>query len=95
MITNLSDVPQEMELLYHTNFGTPMLGAGAEFVAPVKQVAPMNPASAAGGLKDWNRYSGPHASGYAAKVFNMQLQADAQGHDQGDAEIAATAPAAC
>ena len=33
-VTNLSDVPQEMELLYHTNFGTPLLGAGAEFVAP-------------------------------------------------------------
>jgi len=29
-ITNLSDVPQEMQLLYHTNFGTPLLGAGAE-----------------------------------------------------------------
>ena len=28
-VTNLSDVPQEMELLYHTNFGTPLLGAGA------------------------------------------------------------------
>ncbi len=77
-VTNLSDVPQEMELLYHTNFGTPLLGAGAEFVAPVKQVAPMNPASAAG-LGDWNRYSGPHPSGYVAKVFNFQLQTDAAG----------------
>ena len=86
-ITNLSDVPQEMQLLYHTNFGTPLLGAGAEFVAPVKQVAPMNKASAADGLKDWNRYSGPHLAPYAAKVFNMQLYGDAERHDQGDAEI--------
>ena len=78
-VTNLSDAAQEMQLLYHTNFGTPLLGAGAEFVAPIKQVAPMNPGSAKGGLKDWNRYSGPHASGYAAQVFNMQLQADANG----------------
>src|SRR5260370_9360576 len=38
---------QEMQLLYHTNFGTPLLGAGAEFVAPVKQVAPINAVSAA------------------------------------------------
>ena len=76
-ITNLSDAPQEMQLLYHTNFGTPLLGAGSEFVAPVKQVAPMNPASANGGLKDWNRYSGPHPA--AAKVFNMQLHGDAKG----------------
>lgn len=78
-ITNMSDAPQEMELLYHTNFGTPILGAGAEFVAPVKQVSPMTPASAAGGMEDWNRYSGPHAPGYVAKVFNMQLYADAKG----------------
>src|SRR5579859_1249890 len=63
-VTNMSDAPQEMELLYHTNFGTPLLGAGAEFVAPVNQLAPMNPASAAGGLDGWNRYSGPHGAGY-------------------------------
>jgi Domain of unknown function (DUF4432) len=82
VITNLSDAAQEMQLLYHTNFGTPLLGAGAEFVAPIKQVAPMNAASAAG-LKDWNRYSGPHtAAGYAAQVFNMQLQSDAAGMTQ-------------
>ena len=77
-VTNLADVPQEMELLYHTNFGTPLLGAGAAFVAPVKEVAPMNAASSAG-LSDWNRYSGPHPPGYAAKVFNLKLQADPAG----------------
>jgi len=78
-ITNLSDAPQEIQLLYHTNFGTPLLGAGAEFFAPIKQVAPMNPASAVGDLKDWNRYSGPHAAPYTPKVFNMQLYGDAKG----------------
>src|SRR3569833_577769 len=62
VITNLSDVPQEMALL--------------------KWVAPMNPAAAVGGLKDWNRYSGPHPSSYVAKVFNMQLQTDAKGMTQ-------------
>jgi len=78
-VTNLSDAAQEMQLLYHTNFGTPLLGAGAQFVAPIKKVAPMNPGSAKDGLKGWNSYSGPHASGYAAQVFNMQLQTDASG----------------
>ena len=81
-VTNLSDAAQEMQLLYHTNFGTPLLGAGAEFVAPVKQVAPMNPASAVGDLKDWNRYSGPHPAPYTAKVFNLQLYGDANGETQ-------------
>ncbi|MEO8300217.1 MAG: DUF4432 family protein, partial [Rhizomicrobium sp.] len=78
-ITNLSDVPQETQLLYHTNFGTPLLGKGAQFVAPVKQVAPINTASAAGDLAGWNRYEGPHAPPYSAQVFNMQLHGDARG----------------
>ena len=78
-ITNLSDVPQEIQLLYHTNFSTPLLGAGAEFVAPVKKVQPINAASAAGELVGWNRYSGPHAVGYAAQVFNMALYSDTSG----------------
>jgi hypothetical protein len=81
-VTNLSDAPQEMGLLYHTNFGTPLLGNGAEFLAPIKQVAPMNPASAVGGMGSWNRYSGPHSSGYVAKVYNMQLYGDAKGETQ-------------
>ncbi len=81
VISNLSDVPQEMELLYHTNFGTPLLGAGAEFVAPVKSVAPMNQASGED-MKSWNRYSGPHPAGYSAKVFNMELQTDSAGMTQ-------------
>jgi hypothetical protein len=42
----------------------------------------MNPASAKGGMDGWNRYSGPHAPGYVAKVFNMQLQADASGQTE-------------
>jgi Domain of unknown function (DUF4432) len=79
VIANTSDAPQEMEALYHTNFGTPLLGAGAEFVAPVKHVAPINAASAAGGLEGWSHYTGPHAPGYAAQVFLMQLYADAAG----------------
>jgi hypothetical protein len=78
-IANLSDAAQDMQLLYHTNFGTPLLGAGAEFVAPVKKVQPINAASAAGNLAGWNRYSGPHAAPYDAQVFNMSLYGDAGG----------------
>ena len=78
-VANLSDAPQEMQLLYHTNFGTPLLGAGAEFVAPVKKVQPINAVSAAGDLVGWNRYTGPHGAGYAAQVFNMALYSDVSG----------------
>lgn len=81
-ITNLSDAPQEMQSLYHTNFGTPLLGAGAQFIAPIATVTPMNEASAAGGLEGWDRYTGPHGPGYAAQVFMLKLQANAQGQTQ-------------
>jgi hypothetical protein len=33
-------------------------------------------------MDGWNRYSGPHAPGYVAKVFNMQLQTDAGGQTE-------------
>jgi hypothetical protein len=81
-ITNLSDTPQEFENLYHINFGTPLLGAGAEFVAPVQQVAPIDAASAQNSLQGWNRYTGPHASDYAAQVFLLKLQGNGAGETE-------------
>ena len=37
-VTNLSDRPTSMQMLYHVNFGPPLLGAGAEVVAPVDEI---------------------------------------------------------
>jgi hypothetical protein len=78
-ITNLSDAPQEMEYLYHTNFGPPLLGAGAEFVAPVKKVAPRDPRAAEGEMAGWSAYTGPHAPGYSEQVYLMELNGDDNG----------------
>jgi hypothetical protein len=78
-VTNLSDVPQEMELLYHTNFGTPLVGAGTQFVAPVKTMAPRDPRAAEGDINRWASYQGPQPAGYTEQVYMMELQADADG----------------
>jgi hypothetical protein len=78
-ITNLADAPQEMESLYHTNFGPPLLGAGAQFVAPVKKVAPRDPRAAEGHMVGWNSYTGPHQPGYTEQVYLMELYADDTG----------------
>jgi Domain of unknown function (DUF4432) len=78
-VTNLSDVPQEMESLYHANFGPPVLGPGAQFVAPVKKVAPRDSRAAEGEMAGWNVYTGPHASGYTEQVYLMELYADDDG----------------
>jgi hypothetical protein len=78
-VTNLADEPQEMESLYHTNFGPPLLGAGAQFVAPVRKVAPRDPRAAEGDMAGWNSYTGPHRPGYTEQVYLMELYADDTG----------------
>ena len=75
-ITNLADAPQEMESLYHINFGPPLLGPGAEFVAPVKRVAPRDSRAAQGDMAEWSKYTGPHEPGYTEQVYLMELFAD-------------------
>ena len=78
-VTNLSDAPQEMESLYHANFGPPLLGPGAQFVAPVKKVAPRDARAAEGEMAGWNAYTGPHGPGYTEQVYLMELYADDAG----------------
>ena len=39
-VTNISAQPGEMELLYHINFGVPLVGKGATVALPVKKVTP-------------------------------------------------------
>jgi len=78
-VTNLADVPQEMELLYHVNFGTPLIGAGAEFIAPVKTVAPRDARAAEGDINLWAQYQGPRPFGYTEQVYFLELQADRAG----------------
>jgi Domain of unknown function (DUF4432) len=79
LVTNLSDAPQEMESLYHANFGPPVLGPGAQFIAPVKKVGPRDARAAENGMAGWNLYTGPHAPGYTEQVYLMELYADDTG----------------
>jgi hypothetical protein len=75
-VTNLADAPQEMESLYHINFGPPLLGAGAQFLAPVKTVVPRDPRAAEGNMAGWNAYAGPHQPGYTEQVYLLELFGD-------------------
>ncbi len=68
---NLSDLPQEMQILYHWNFGPPFLEAGARFLAPAKQVVPRN-ARAVEGLGHFDVYAGPEP-GFAEQVYFYEL----------------------
>ncbi|MEX2187800.1 MAG: aldose 1-epimerase family protein [Pirellulales bacterium] len=79
-VTNLSAAPAKMQLLYHINFGGPLLGEGARLVAPIEQLAPRN-AHAAADLDRWDTYAAPRA-GFVEQVYFMTLAADDRGQSQ-------------
>lgn len=79
-IVNVSDAPQEMESLYHINFGPPLLGAGAEFIAPVKVAYPRDSRAAEGGIANWMKYERPQPAGYTEQAYFLTLQANDSGN---------------
>ena len=79
-IVNLSGSPADFQLLYHINFGLPLLGPGASFVAPVRKVAPRD-ARAAEGMGAWNRYAREEA-GFKEQAYYLELLADARGNSR-------------
>jgi hypothetical protein len=79
-ITNHASAPQEFQLIYHCNFGAPLLQAGAQLVAPLAEVVPMN-ARAAEGVQSFSSYQGPTA-GFVEQVYLLKPLAN----DAGKAE---------
>lgn len=77
-ITNLSDRPSNFQILYHNNFGPPVLGTESCLHAPVKKLVPRND-HAAKGIQQWNEF-GPPAVGFAEQVYFMELASDDHGH---------------
>jgi len=80
VITNISAEPGELELLYHVNYGAPLLGPGAKAVLPVRRIAPRDEI-AVGNADQWDVY-GPETPGSSEAVFFLQLAADAGGNTQ-------------
>ena len=70
---NPSDLPQDVQILYHWNFGPPLLEQGARFVAPAKVVVPRN-ARAVEGLGHFDVYGAPEP-GFAEQVYFYDLLA--------------------
>jgi hypothetical protein len=73
-VRNLSARPLEVQLLYHTNVGSPFLDAGAKLVLPVRQAAPRDP-RAAEDVSTWQTYRGP-TSGYTEQCYYAELIGD-------------------
>jgi galactose mutarotase-like enzyme len=79
-VTNISAQDCELELLYHINFGNPLLTPGARAVLPVARMAPRDPV-AVENLTEWDQY-GPETPGSAEAVFFFELAADANDQTQ-------------
>lgn len=70
-VTNLNASPAEAQLLYHCNYGAPLLEEGASLVAPFKTVSPRDP-RAQEDMKTYNKFKGPEA-GYVEQVYFYEL----------------------
>jgi galactose mutarotase-like enzyme len=76
-VRNRSGDPASMQLLYHVNFGNPLLSPGSEVVLPTEQMAPRDP-RAVEGLEQWNRY-GEEQTSYSEQVYYFKLRSDEAG----------------
>lgn len=76
-ITNHGAHPQEFQIIYHANYGPPLLEAGARFVAAAHQVTPFND-HAAKAVKSYDEYTAP-TTGFIEQVYCLRPRADAEG----------------
>jgi hypothetical protein len=76
-LTNRGAFEQEFQILYHVNFGPPLLGAGSRFSAAVRRVTPFN-AHAAKDVGTYADYQGP-VPGFIEQVYNLHPYADSDG----------------
>ena len=76
-LTNRGSEPQEFMLIYHANYGSPLLGKGAKLVVAAERVAPFND-HAAKAVNRWNTYAAPK-SGFVEEVYQIFPYADKAG----------------
>ncbi len=76
-VTNLNRTATEFELLYHCNFGSPLLEEGSRVVAPIKSVAPRDP-RAQEGIDTFDTCLKP-TTGYVEQVYWCELAAKSSG----------------
>ena len=72
-VTNLNNRPAEMQMLYHCNYGPPLLEAGSTLVAPVRSVSPRD-ATAQKGAATYGRFGAPEP-GFVEQVYFYELAA--------------------
>ena len=79
-VENFGGTPATMQMLYHVNIGEPLLGAGAQIVAPVQSIEASDLVSAKG-TDAWAKIGSPTA-GTDEECYFLRLGADAENRSQ-------------
>lgn len=79
-VTNFGSAEQEFQLIYHANYGAPLLEAGSRVIAAINRIEPMT-AKAGESIDDYARYAGPTA-GLVEQVYLIHPYANAEGQSQ-------------
>ena len=79
-VTNLNSTPEEIEMLYHCNYGPPFLEEGSKLVAPVKRASPRD-RRARENVTTMSEFCGP-TNGYVEQVYFYELLGDSTGESK-------------
>jgi hypothetical protein len=79
-VTNHGAHDQEFQIIYHANFGPPLLGPGARFVGAIEQVKSFND-HAAKSAKSYGDYTGPQP-GFIEQVYCLRPLAGPDGRTE-------------
>ncbi len=78
VITNKGAFDEEFQVIYHANFGRPLLGKGARMLSAAKKIVPFNE-NAAQAIDRQEVYSGP-IKGFTEEVYKIYPKADEDGN---------------
>ena len=76
-LVNKSEYEKEYQIIYHANYGRPILEKDAKFVAPVKKVSPLDD-YAAKDIGSYQTYLGP-TKDYGEQVYCLEMNAESSG----------------
>ncbi len=79
-VENFGGTPADMQLLYHINFGEPMLRPGDRLVAPMNSIIDRYDTDA-DHVDGWDVY-GPHVAGQREDCFYLELLTDDNGRTE-------------
>ena len=77
VLTNHGNFDEEFQIIYHANFGKPLLGKGAKFLTASNKIVPFNE-NAAKAISEQEDYAAP-TKGFTEEVFKIYPKSDEDG----------------